>query len=95
MSTKELREYVYHTIKHEDGSKVTKLEAEILVNIVIDGIKKQIIESGKATIKNFGTFYVKDVQPRKARNPKTGEAVFVPFKQVVRFKPSNQLKGLI
>jgi nucleoid DNA-binding protein len=95
MSTKDLREYVKNTIVHADGSKVTRLESEILVNIVLDGIQKQITETGKATIKNFGTFYVKEVKARKARNPKTGESVFVPNKNVIRFKPAAKLKGMV
>jgi len=35
---------------------------------------------------------VKRRRPRKARNPKTGEEVFVPEKRVVTFKPGQVMQ---
>ena len=42
----------------------------------------------------IGTFSVVERQPRLARNPKTGEKVQVPYRKIVKFKLSKQLKNL-
>ena len=89
MSKKILRKYV------KDTTGITIDESKIVVNVVIDGIKKQLLDNGKVIVQNFGTFYVKRVKERVARNPKTGQTVLVPTKNVVRFKPANKLKDLV
>jgi len=89
MSKKILRKHVKET------TGITIDESEIVINVVIDGIRNQLLNTGKVIVQNFGTFYVKRVKERTARNPKTGETVLVPTKNVVRFKPANKLKDLV
>ena len=89
MSKRVLRKYV------KDTTGITVKESEIVINVVIDGIKNQLLNKGKVIVQNFGTFYVKQVRERTARNPKTGEIVSVPTKKVVRFKPANKLKDSV
>jgi integration host factor subunit alpha len=43
----------------------------------------------------FGSFHYKVRRPRRGRNPRTGQAVQVPAKKVVQFRPGSWLKGLI
>jgi hypothetical protein len=43
-------------------------------------------------LRNFGVFEVKKRAARKARNPRTGEKVFVPEKFVVTFKPGKEME---
>ncbi|MCK5242306.1 HU family DNA-binding protein [bacterium] len=43
----------------------------------------------------FGSFHYKVRNPRKGRNPRTGEAVAVPRKRVVQFRPGSWLKKKI
>ena len=43
-------------------------------------------------LRNFGVFEVKRRAPRKARNPRTGDKVFVPEKYVVTFKPGKEME---
>jgi integration host factor subunit beta len=98
MTKRILRKYVKDSIleNSEPGNTgITTEESEVIINIVINGIKNQLLNSGKAIIQNFGTFYVKQVQQRTARNPKTGETVLVPTKKVIRFKPANKLKDSV
>ncbi|MEW6516587.1 MAG: HU family DNA-binding protein [candidate division FCPU426 bacterium] len=40
----------------------------------------------------FGAFHFKVRQARRGRNPRTGEAVHVPSKQVIQFRPGSLLK---
>jgi len=43
----------------------------------------------------FGSFHYKIRNPRRGRNPRTGEAVDVPPKRVIQFRPGSWLKRMI
>lgn len=77
------------------GTGLTKLETEA----VIEGFFTSVIESlkqGKGIeIRGFGTFKVKKKAGRFARNPKSGEKVFVPEHFVPVFKFSKDFKSLV
>lgn len=59
---------------------------------VISAIKAQVIETGRFTIPDFGSFAVRETPKRTALNPKTGEKVAVKAGATVRFKASPALK---
>ena len=47
-------------------------------------------------IRGFGSFIIKKIKEKySARNPKTGELIYVPEKNKVRFRSSKKLKNLI
>lgn len=77
------------------GTGLTKLETEA----IIEGFFKTVIEAlreGKGIeIRGFGTYKVKKKRARQARNPKTGEQVFVPEHYVPTFKFSRDFKELV
>ncbi len=77
------------------GTGLTKLETEAL----IEGFFKTVIESlrdGKGIeIRGFGSYKVKKKNARQARNPKTGEQVFVPEHYVPSFKFSKEFKDIV
>ena len=77
------------------GTGLTKLETEA----IIEGFFKTVIEAlreGKGIeIRGFGTYKVKKKRARQARNPKTGEQVFVPEHFVPTFKFSKDFKDLV
>ena len=77
------------------GTGLTKLETEA----IIEGFFKSVIEAlkeGKGIeIRGFGSYKVKKKNARQARNPKTGEQVFVPEHFVPTFKFSKDFKELV
>lgn len=77
------------------GTGLTKLETEA----IIEGFFKTVIDAlreGKGIeIRGFGTYKVKKKRARQARNPKTGEQVFVPEHFVPTFKFSREFKELV
>ena len=81
--------------KVASGTGLTKLETEA----IIEGFFKTVIESlkeGKGIeIRGFGSYKVKKKNARQARNPKTGEQVFVPEHYVPTFKFSNDFKEMV
>ena len=78
-----------------DGTGLTKIETEA----VIEGLFTSILDymkNGKGIeIRGFGTFKVKKKVARFARNPKSGEKVFVPEHFVPVFKFSKDFKSLV
>ncbi len=77
------------------GTGITKLETEA----VIEGFFNSVIEALKTgngiEIRGFGTFKVRKRKARWARNPKSGEKVFVPDHYVPAFKFSKDFKSLV
>ena len=71
---------------------LTRNQTEIVVDTVFDSIKKALMQGEKIEIRGFGNFRLKTRNPRKARNPKTGESVEVPGKKVLYFKVGKALK---
>ena len=71
---------------------LTRNQTEIVVDTVFDSIKKALMNGEKIEIRGFGNFRLKSRNPRKARNPKTGESVDVPGKKVLYFKVGKALK---
>lgn len=83
-------------IEHvQDKTGITKNEAGIVASVVFEGIINEILNNKKVILKNLGTIYVKKVAAKTARNPRTGETVNVPTKNVLRFRPSVNLKDKI
>ena|SRR5208282_4523802 len=72
---------------------IPKLLAQKIVQQVFDGIVDALTKEGRIELRNFGVFEVKLRKPRQARNPRSGEAVQVPEKMVVRFKAGKEMEA--
>ena len=71
---------------------MTKKDAEQLVEIIFDSIIDSLNKGEKIELRGFGSFRLRRREPRKGRNPKTGDKVDVPPKKVPYFKPGKELK---
>lgn len=74
---------------------LTKKQTELVVETIFDSIKDALAKGGKVEIRGFGNFKLRSRKARKARNPKTGEAVDVPPKKVPYFKVGKELREMI
>ena len=81
---------IVKTISDEIG--LTQLKTKEIVQKTFDAIVKTLVEDGRIELRNFGVFEVKRRAARKARNPRTGEKVFVKEKFVVTFKPGKEME---
>ena len=80
----------------EKNPNLNKTEIENILDTFNESIKKALIEGKNVELRGFGTFSVKKIKEKfSARNPKTGELIYVPEKNRVRFKASKKLKELI
>src|SRR5260221_7937426 len=71
---------------------LTQLKTKEIVQDTFNAIVDTLIEVGRIELRNFGVFEVKKRKARKARNPRTGEKVDVPPKNVVTFKPGKEME---
>src|SRR6202051_3605419 len=71
---------------------LTQLKTKDIVQQTFDAIVETLLEVGRIELRNFGVFEVKQRKARKARNPRTGDKVDVPPKNVVTFKPGKEME---
>jgi integration host factor subunit beta len=81
---------IVRTISEEIG--LTQLQTKEIVQKTFDAIVEALVAERRIELRNFGVFEVKRRAPRKARNPRTGDKVFVPEKFVVTFKPGKEME---
>ena len=91
------------TITKKDVAKRTAKEVgeriyitERIVDGVFQALRKFMEEADpevRIEIRDFGVFEVKKTKPKpKARNPKTGEIIYVPARRKTHFKAGKILK---
>ena len=67
-------------------------EIEKVVDVFFDEITALLAEGGRVELRGFGAFSTRERDPRKGRNPRTGETVDVPGKRVPYFKPGKEMR---
>ena len=75
------------------GPGITKKDCALVVDGLLNAIKKAMAEHSHIEIRGFGTFKVRKRRSRMARNPRTGDPVEVPARAVPIFKPSKELRS--
>ena len=78
-----------------NATGLTKVETEIIMNGVMSTIIDSLANNEKVELRGFGTFGIKHRMPKKARNPGTGEPVFLPERFVPTFKPSKLMRSRV
>ena len=80
------------------GTGLTKLETEAIIEGFFSTVIEALKEGRGIEIRGFGSYKVKKKnarQARNARNPKTGEKVFVDEHYVPTFKFSKEFKDIV
>ncbi|MEI8061867.1 MAG: HU family DNA-binding protein [bacterium] len=73
----------------------TKVQAEQVVDTLIDAIIKSVKKGEEVSIAGLGIFSAKQRAARTARNPRTGEAVKVPAMKVPKFRAAKAFKDAV
>jgi DNA-binding protein HU-beta len=76
----------------QDVTELSGVASRSLAAHIVDAIKAQIVEGGRFTLPEFGTFIVRETPARTALNPRTGEPVAVDAFATVKFKASPSLR---
>ena len=75
----------------ETGCK--KNLASKMVDTVFEAMRISLIEGKRIEIRGFGVFQVKETRPKPAaRNPRTGQIIYVPARRKTHFRPGKLLK---
>ena len=77
----------YPNFLQKDLSKFT--------DIILNEIKRALKRGERVELRGFGVFSTNIQKARLSRNPKTGEIIYVPEKNKVRFRASKKLLQLI
>ena len=76
--------------------KLNNPQIESIVDIFFQSIGDALREKKSVELRGFGTFFTKEIKEKySARNPKTGELIYVPKKNKVRFRASKKLKTFL
>ena len=77
-------------------SNISKKNIEKIYDIFFNQIIDSLLNKRSIEIRSLGTFFIKEIKEKKrARNPKTGEIIYVPKINKIRFRASKRLKELI
>ena len=75
-----------------DKVGLTLVDTKEIVQATFEAIIDAIASEGRIELRDFGVFEVRQRAARTGRNPRTGEAVEVPSKRVVAFKPGRLME---
>jgi integration host factor subunit beta len=78
---------------HKKHPALKRTQIEAVFNVMFDSISNSLAKDKPVELRNFGRFSIKTIKAKyNARNPKTGEIIYVPKKKKVSFKMSKHLK---
>ena len=70
----------------------THRDAEMSVRLILESMSRSLAEGERIEVRGFGSFSLRFRPSRMGRNPRTGDAVALPDKHVVHFKPGRALR---
>ncbi len=71
---------------------LTKIEARKALDAMINSTVRALREGDRITLAGLGTLSVVQRSERVGRNPRTGAAVKIPARKVVKFRPSAEIE---
>ncbi len=73
-------------------AEITKSEAAAVVDLFFNEMANALAGGDRVEIRGLCSFFVKEYNSYKGRNPRTGESVKVAPKKLPFFKPGTELK---
>ena len=79
-----------------DALGITNSAAHDMVDSLFEAMRETLIAGNRIEVRGFGVLSVKATKPKPAaRNPRTGEIVYVPARRKTHFKPGKELKSAL
>ena len=72
---------------------LSKKEASEAFETLLDILKLQLVNGDSVCISGFGKWNVRKKNPRRGRNPQTGDEITITPRRVVTFSLSNVLRS--
>jgi integration host factor subunit beta len=73
-------------------TQLSAKDVELAVKTILEHMSQTLSTGERIEIRGFGSFSLHYREPRKGRNPKTGDAVQLTGKYVPHFKPGKELR---
>ena len=77
--------------KVAEDANLTKVQATEALNSIISTIGECLKDGDRVSLVSFGTFSTAERDARTGRNPKTGEAIQIAARTVIKFKAGKEL----
>ena len=78
-----------------NATGLTKVETDAIMNGIMSTIIDSLANNKRVELRGFGTFGIKHRMPKKARNPGTGDPIYLPERYVPTFKPSKLMRSRV
>ena len=72
--------------------QLTLADTELAAKTILEALNSALGAGSRIDIRGFGSFTVTQHAPRLGRNPKNGDSVLIPARQVLKFKPGKALR---
>ncbi len=83
--------HLAHQVAESAG--ITKFAAVDMIDCVFTAMREQLIQGHRIEARGFGVLETRDTKAKPAaRNPRTGELVYVPARRKTHFRPGRALK---
>ncbi|PID55112.1 MAG: integration host factor subunit beta [Gammaproteobacteria bacterium] len=76
----------------ERQDQLSAKDVELAVKTILEQMAQTLSQGERIEIRGFGSFSLHYREPRRGRNPKTGDAVELTGKHVPHFKPGKELR---
>jgi DNA-binding protein HU-beta len=76
-------------------ARISKAAAGRALEAYIEAVGEELKKTGKLSLVGFGAFSCVQRKARTGRNPKTGSAIDIPSKKVVRFRAGKGLSDVV
>ena len=70
-------------------------DSKIALDSLIDNLSNLLSEKHRIEIRGFGAFSVRERNPIRGRNPKSGKAIELDSRSLIYFRPSKLIKNRI
>lgn len=77
------------------ATETKQTEAKVTVEAISEVIKTALLAGEEVTLPGIGKLKVSTRGARAGRNPKTGDAIQVPAKRVVKFSASSEFEAAV
>jgi len=81
--------------KIAEGADITKVSADLALNVTIEAIIKAVTKGDKVQLVGFGTFGSGKRAARTGRNPATGAAIKIAASKTVKFTAGKAFKDAV
>ena len=76
-------------------ARISKAAAGRALEAYLQAVGEELKRNGKLSLVGFGTFNCVQRKARTGRNPKTGGAINIPARKVVRFRAGKGLSDVV